>query len=74
MKAFRVSGSFRINQKWQPFTKEVAAKKKTEVEELILSEIGSKHKVQRRYINIDSIEPMDAADVSDPKAKYRLEH
>ena len=55
MKAFLVKGSFPAGERRQSFNKEVAANKKTEVEEFILSDIGSKHKVQRRFIKIDSI-------------------
>ncbi len=66
MKAFRVSGTFRMGQiRHQPFTKEILAKNKKEAEEKALSIMGSRHKNKRTSIKIKKIEEMKPEDVTD---------
>lgn len=66
VKVFRVTGIFERNGKKQSFRKECRALKPEHVAELIYSEIGSKHRVPRTKIWIESIEeitPEEAEDV-----------
>ena len=72
MKAFKVTGSFRMGRKPNPFVKEVAAKDKKAAEEVILSDLGSKHKVKRYDITIDKVEELKPDDVADPAVSYKL--
>ncbi|MCA6214716.1 MAG: large subunit ribosomal protein [Thermococcaceae archaeon] len=66
VKVFRVNGIFEKNGKKFKFTKEYRALKPEDVKELVLSEIGSKHRVKRSKIYIQGIEeikPEEAEDI-----------
>ncbi|WP_456368004.1 50S ribosomal protein L18Ae [Thermococcus sp.] len=66
VKVYRVRGIFeRMGQK-QPFTKEYRALKEEDVRELVYSEIGSKHRVPRTKIWIESIEEINPEEAEDP--------
>ena len=41
MKAFRISGRFRMGRDWQPFSKELAAADEAAAREKLLSILGS---------------------------------
>jgi len=73
MKAYRVKGEFLMKNVWQPFSKEVVGKSKKEAREKILSIMGSRHKVKRRFIKIESIEEIQKDEIEDPVVKYILE-
>ncbi len=72
MKAFKVTGSFRMGKKPSPFAKEVAAKDKKAAEETILSDLGSKHKVKRYDISIDKVTELKLDEVSDNAIRFKL--
>jgi len=73
MKAYRVKGEFLMKNVWQPFSKEVVGKSKKEAREKILSIMGGRHKVKRRFIKIESIEEIQKDEIEDPVVKYILE-
>lgn len=52
---FEVKGSFRMGQRWQPFTKQLDVKSEDDAREKIFSVFGGNHGVPRRGIKIDSI-------------------
>src|SRR3989442_369556 len=52
MKAFRISGRFRMGRKWQPYSKELAASDEAAAREKLLSVLGSQHGVPRKYVEI----------------------
>ena len=56
VKTFRVNGKFKRNRKTQDFEKIVKGMQKEDVEEYILSTIGSQHHVKRYQIKILSVE------------------
>ncbi|ANF21938.1 50S ribosomal protein L18Ae [Thermococcus piezophilus] len=66
VKVFRVKGVFERLGKKQPFTKEYRALKPEHVAELVYSEIGSKHRVPRSKIWIESIEEIQPEEAEDP--------
>ncbi|ACJ16594.1 LSU ribosomal protein L20A [Thermococcus onnurineus NA1] len=66
VKVFRVKGVFERLGKKQPFTKEYRALKQEHVKELVYSEIGSKHRVPRTKIWIESIEEIKPEEAEDP--------
>ena len=72
MKAFKVTGSFRMGRKPNPFAKEVAAADKKAAEETILSDLGSKHKVKRYDITIDKVTELKPEEVQDPAISFKL--
>lgn len=56
MKVYRVTGTFQMGRvKAQPFAIEVAADSEERAREVLLSELGSKHKTPRRRIAIASV-------------------
>ncbi|NJE04909.1 50S ribosomal protein L18a [Thermococcus sp. M36] len=66
VKVFRVKGVFERLGKKQPFTKEYRALKEEHVVELVYSEIGSKHRVPRSKIEIESIEEIKPEEAENP--------
>ncbi|MCD6372593.1 MAG: 50S ribosomal protein L18a [Thermococcus sp.] len=66
VKVFRVKGVFERNGKKEKFTKEYRALKEEHVRELVYSEIGSKHRVLRSKIWIESIEEIKPEEAEDP--------
>lgn len=59
MKAFRVVGHYPASKKKQDFTIDVVASDKEDAEHRLYSHIGSRHRVQRRHITIESIDKID---------------
>jgi large subunit ribosomal protein LX len=52
---FEVKGSFMIGEEWKPYTKVIDAPNEAQAKERIFAVIGSKHRLKRRYINIQSV-------------------
>ncbi|MCI4371607.1 MAG: 50S ribosomal protein L18a [Thermoplasmata archaeon] len=73
MKAFRISGRFRMGRAWQPFSKELAAADEAAAREKLLSVLGSQHGVPRKYISIATVAEVPPAQVEDHAVKYALE-
>jgi large subunit ribosomal protein LX len=73
MKAFRISGRFRMAREWTPFSKEVAAKDDAAAREKVFSLLGSHHGVARKYIAIAKVEPVPKDEILDPAVRYALE-
>ncbi|WP_048150818.1 MULTISPECIES: 50S ribosomal protein L18Ae [Methanolacinia] len=55
MKNFEVTGSFKNGLEWQPFTKVISAPNEIQATESTYNVFGSKHRLKRNYIKIDSI-------------------
>lgn len=72
MKAFKVTGSFRMGRKSQAFSKEVIAADKKGATETILSDLGSKHKVKRYDIEVKEVVELKPDDVTDSIVSHRL--
>ena len=72
MKAFRVTGSFKMGRNFQNFSKEVISKDKKEAEEITLSDLGSKHKVKRYQITVKEIKELKPDEVTDTIISYKL--
>ena len=68
-KIYRVKGILMDIDKVKPFTKELKAIKEEDIEEKILSDFGSKHRLSRKDIKIESIEEISKEDVTDPIIK-----
>ena len=59
MKAFRVVGHYPASKKKQNFTIDVVASNEEDARHRLYSQIGSRHRVQRRKITIESIDKID---------------
>ena len=71
MKAYKATGSFKVNKfERQDFSIEVAAENEKEVAHKVLSNIGSKHKRDRKQIKIDQITPIEGDQITSPVVRY----
>jgi large subunit ribosomal protein LX len=71
-KVYRVKGKFQMGKAMQPFTVELIAMKRGDIEEKIYSDIGSKHKVKRNKILIEEVGEIPPSEATDPVVKYML--
>ena len=55
MATFVVQGQFKAGVQWEKFTKEVEANNQKNAEEKVLSDFGSRHRINRKQITIESI-------------------
>lgn len=73
MKGFRMVGSFKdVRQGKQAYTIEVAAENEDAAKEQTLSTLGSRHKLKRWEIAIDSVTELANEDIVDPIVKYKV--
>jgi large subunit ribosomal protein LX len=52
---FEVKGTFRIGDEWKPYKKTISAPNPEQAKEQTMAVIGSKHRLKRRYITIESV-------------------
>lgn len=52
---FEVVGACRINNAWKPYRKVVEAPNENQAREWVFTDIGSKHRLKRSYITIESV-------------------
>jgi large subunit ribosomal protein LX len=55
MATFVVQGTFKAGVQWEKFSKNVEALNQKNAEEKVLSDIGSRHRVERRLVKIESV-------------------
>lgn len=53
--AYKITGSFRLGDRYEKFEKTIEAKDEADAKELILSLFGSEHGTKRRFVKIDKI-------------------
>lgn len=73
MKAYRISGTFQMGGDEQPFTLETLAESEDEATQWAYSVLGSRHRAQRRQIDVETVEQEAAEDVEDPRVLHELE-
>lgn len=66
MKAYRAQGTFRAGKNDQPFTVELVALDEDDALHRVLSNFGSRHRVPRRFVNIQSLEAIDPSESVSP--------
>lgn len=71
MKAFTVTGSFKMGRKFQKFSKEIAANDEKMAVEFVLSDIGSKHSVKRYNIKVEGVAALKPDDISNPVIEFK---
>lgn len=54
-KQFEVKGTYQELQAWKPYTKVLTAPNEKQAQERIYNLIGSKHRLKRMYIKIETI-------------------
>lgn len=73
MKAYRVSGRFRMGRDWQPYSKELAAVDEAAAREKLVSLLGSQHGVGRKYVTIAKVEEVPKDRIEDQAVRHRVE-
>jgi large subunit ribosomal protein LX len=74
MKPFRLTGHFQMgNNKQQTFVKQFAAPDEETVRERLYSELGSRHGVTRRQIEITKVEVIGNDEDLDPIVRHVIE-
>jgi len=56
VRKFKVKGRFLMGKKMQPFTMEVSSINEAQAREKVLSDLGSRHRVKRNKVFIESID------------------
>lgn len=74
MKAYRISGQFRMGRNVQPFTLETLADSEEEATEWALSILGSKHRVKRQLIDIEDVHEESPDEIEDKAVAFGVEH
>ena len=72
MKAFRVSGKFKMGYNTMPFVKEFALADRKLVEDRLFDELGSKHGVPRRLVTIEKVEELPLDQIQDNSVRQKL--
>ena len=67
MNAYRVKGEMPFGREKQNFTQEVVAKSPEDAKHIIFSRLGSRHKVGRRFINIESVKKIKPSESNSPE-------
>lgn len=71
-KAFRISGKFRMGHITSPFSLETLGTDEAGARDRVLSTIGSRHRVNRYQIWIDTVEPLTADKITDPVVEKKI--
>ncbi len=66
MKAYRAQGTFRAGKNDQPFSIDLVALDEEDARHRVLSNFGSRHRVPRRFVNIQSLEAIDPTESNSP--------
>ena len=64
-KVWRVAGEYKKKKRTFTFTKEMIALNESHVRERVFSDLGSRHRVKRREIEITTIEEIKPEEVTD---------
>jgi len=73
MKGFQAVGSYKTSRDWQVFKIQFAAENADDAREKALSTLGSRHKVKRWEIKLDSLEEIPNDQITDLVVKYLVE-
>lgn len=69
MKVFRVTGEIKKPNLQTPFRKEIVAEKAEHALERVYAELGSKHRVKRVHIKVESVEEVPPQEIENPMLK-----
>lgn len=72
MKVYRVTGKFWMGHLHTPFTVETIGADENAARDRVLSNIGSKHRVDRHHITIGTVKEIRADEITDPLVEKRL--
>jgi len=61
-----------MKDRWQKFTKEVAAENPAQAKEVILSDLGSKHRATRKFVKVEKIQELREDELESPVVKWKV--
>jgi large subunit ribosomal protein LX len=64
-KIWRASGDYKKKKRTFTFSRELLGEKESHIRERVLSELGSRHRVKRKVINITEIREIKPEEVTD---------
>jgi large subunit ribosomal protein LX len=70
--AWSVTGTYRKNKHTFKFEKELIGAKESLIRERILSDLGSRHRIKRRDIDVSEIRELKPAEVKSLELRRRL--
>jgi large subunit ribosomal protein LX len=70
--AWSVTGTYRKNKRKFRFEKELIGAKESLIRERILSDLGSRHRIKRRDIDVSEIRELKPAEVKSLELRRRL--
>jgi large subunit ribosomal protein LX len=70
--AWSVTGTYRKNKHTFKFEKELIGEKEAHIRERILSDLGSRHRIKRRDIQVSEIRKLKPAEVKSLELRRRL--
>lgn len=73
MKGFQAVGSYKAGKNWQDFKIQFAAEDIEAAKEKAISTLGSRHKVKRWEIRMDSMEELSNDQITDSVVRYIVE-
>ena len=56
---YRVEGTFQMDGEWRPYNKLISAPNEAQARERIFTLLGSKHRLKRREIRVEKIQPAE---------------
>jgi large subunit ribosomal protein LX len=69
LKVFRVTGEIKKPNLQTPFRKEIVADKAEHALERVYAELGSRHRVKRVHIKVESVEEVLPQEIENPMLK-----
>ncbi len=72
MKAYKVTGTFLMKDRWQEFSKEVAADNPAQAKEVIFSDLGSRHRASRKFVKVTKIDEIPPEKIEDSVVKWKV--
>ena len=72
MKAFRVTGKFRMGHITTPFTIETIANDAKGAEDRVFATLGSRHRVNRHQVFLGKTTEVPASQIQDPAVEKQL--
>jgi ribosomal protein L20A (L18A) len=70
--AYKVEGDFQMGRQRQHFAVEVVGKDESQAREYVMTDLGSRHGVERRQVTITSVTKLADADIESAVTRRRM--
>lgn len=72
MKAYRVNGTAPFGSQRQPFSYDIPAEDADAATEYVYSNLGSRHRIKRRSVNIENVAEIDPRTSTEPSVLHHF--